>query len=244
MRPQGRSAHRSGYRTAECGWPPERSRSGRLPRPQPTTQRQECGSYPAMPARPAGSRRQSHRPTRTPIRHRPAVVLMDVRLGSGLDGIESVRKIRQSHPCKVIFLTGSNETTTRLRIETTDPTGVLVKPILPQHLIGHSNPCRDRLDGEPHQGEQYPSHTCQAWDGPRCDSQYSFRTERDIVPHDGRLNEPCLSLVRMHRRLNVVISFIHLYTAKMYLDSSGRMERCSVVTIQVSCEKICMSKPD
>jgi CheY-like chemotaxis protein len=178
------------------------------------------------------------------LRHRPAVVLMDVRLGSGLDGIESVRKIRQSHPCKVIFLTGSNETTTRLRIETTDPTGVLVKPILPQHLIGHSNPCRDRLDGEPHQGEQYPSHTCQAWDGPRCDSQYSFRTERDIVPHDGRLNEPCLSLVRMHRRLNVVISFIHLYTAKMYLDSSGRMERCSVVTIQVSCDKICMSKPD
>jgi CheY-like chemotaxis protein len=36
----------------------------------------------------------------------------------------------------VIFLTGSNETATRLRIEATEPAGVLVKPILPQHLIG------------------------------------------------------------------------------------------------------------
>jgi two-component system, response regulator PdtaR len=70
------------------------------------------------------------------LRHRPAVVLMDVRLGSGIDGVEAVRKIRQSHPCNVIFLTGSNETATRLRIEATEPAGVLVKPILPQHLIG------------------------------------------------------------------------------------------------------------
>jgi CheY-like chemotaxis protein len=70
------------------------------------------------------------------LRHRPTVVLMDVRLGSGMDGVEAAQKIRQSHPCNVIFLTGSNETATRLRIEATDPAGVLVKPILAQHLIG------------------------------------------------------------------------------------------------------------
>ena len=70
------------------------------------------------------------------LRHRPTVVLMDVRLGSGMDGVEAAQKIRQSHPCNVIFLTGSNETATRLRIEATDPAAVLVKPILPQHLIG------------------------------------------------------------------------------------------------------------
>ena len=70
------------------------------------------------------------------LQYRPTVVLMDVRLGNGMDGVEAAQKIRQSHPCNVIFLTGSNETATRLRIEATDLTAVLVKPILPQHLIG------------------------------------------------------------------------------------------------------------
>jgi CheY-like chemotaxis protein len=69
-------------------------------------------------------------------RHHPAVVLMDVRLGIGMDGVEVAQQIRQGHPCDVIFLTGSNETATRLRIEAATPAGVLVKPILPQNLIG------------------------------------------------------------------------------------------------------------
>jgi DNA-binding NarL/FixJ family response regulator len=70
------------------------------------------------------------------LQYRPTVVLMDVRLGSGMDGVEAAQKIRQSHPCNVIFLTGSSETATRLRIEATDPAAILVKPILPRHLIG------------------------------------------------------------------------------------------------------------
>ena len=53
-----------------------------------------------------------------------------------MDGVEAARRICQELACKVIFLTGSNETATRLRIEATEPAGVLVKPILPQHLIG------------------------------------------------------------------------------------------------------------
>ena len=69
------------------------------------------------------------------LRHHPYLILMDVRLGSGIDGVEAAQQIRRSHPCDVIFLTGSNETATRLRIEATAPTGVLIKPILPQHLI-------------------------------------------------------------------------------------------------------------
>jgi CheY-like chemotaxis protein len=73
---------------------------------------------------------------RMALRHHPAVILMDVRLGTGIDGVEAAQKIRQSYPCDVIFLTGSNETATRLRIEATAPAGVLVKPILPQHLLG------------------------------------------------------------------------------------------------------------
>ena len=71
-----------------------------------------------------------------PLRHRPAVVLIDVRLRSGINGVEAAQGICQERPRRVIFPTGSNETATRLRIEATAPAGVLVKPILPQHLIG------------------------------------------------------------------------------------------------------------
>jgi CheY-like chemotaxis protein len=70
------------------------------------------------------------------LQYRPTVVLMDVRLGNGMDGVEAAQKIRQSHRCNVIFLTGSSEIATRLRIEATDPTAILVKPVLPRHLIG------------------------------------------------------------------------------------------------------------
>lgn len=69
------------------------------------------------------------------LRHHPRLILMDVRLGTGIDGVEAVRRIRMSHTCDVIFLTGSNETATRIRIDATVPSGVLVKPILPEHLI-------------------------------------------------------------------------------------------------------------
>ena len=69
------------------------------------------------------------------LRQRPTVVLMDVRLGTGMDGIEAAERIRRQHPCKVIFLSGSNETATQLRISATDAAGVLVKPILPQYLL-------------------------------------------------------------------------------------------------------------
>jgi CheY-like chemotaxis protein len=70
------------------------------------------------------------------VRYRPKVILMDVRLKGDLDGVEAAQSIRQKYPCQIIFLTGSNETATRLRIEAAAPDGVLVKPILPQHLIG------------------------------------------------------------------------------------------------------------
>jgi two-component system, response regulator PdtaR len=70
------------------------------------------------------------------LRHHPAVVLIDVRLGSSINGVEAAQGIRQERPCRVIFPTGSNEIATRLRINATAPADVLVKPILPQHLIG------------------------------------------------------------------------------------------------------------
>ena len=69
------------------------------------------------------------------LRHRPAVVLIDVRLGSGINNVEAAQGICQERPCRVIFPTGLNEIATRLRIEATEPACVLVKPILSEHLI-------------------------------------------------------------------------------------------------------------
>lgn len=69
------------------------------------------------------------------LRHHPKLILMDVRLGDGMDGVEAVQQIRKAYDCDVIFLTGSDEAATRFRVEATAPAGVLVKPILPQHLI-------------------------------------------------------------------------------------------------------------
>ena len=68
------------------------------------------------------------------LRHRPTVVLIDVRLGSGINGVEAAQGICQERPCRVIFPTGPNEIATGL--DATAPADVLVKPILPQHLIG------------------------------------------------------------------------------------------------------------
>ena len=66
--------------------------------------------------------------------HRPKAILMDVRLGSGIDGIAAANLIREFHPCHVVFLTGSNELETRRRIEQANPSGLLTKPIL-SHII-------------------------------------------------------------------------------------------------------------
>jgi CheY-like chemotaxis protein len=78
------------------------------------------------------------------LQHHPVLILMDVRLGSGIDGVEAVQQIRRTYDCDVIFLTGSNEPATRLRVEATSPAGVLVKPILPEHLIDALQSLQDR----------------------------------------------------------------------------------------------------
>lgn len=69
--------------------------------------------------------------------HAPVVILMDVRLGTGIDGIQAADIIREEHPCRVVFLTGSNEIETRSRIEQARPAAFLTKPILP-HIIIHT----------------------------------------------------------------------------------------------------------
>jgi CheY-like chemotaxis protein len=63
------------------------------------------------------------------------LVLMDVRLAGGMDGIEAARRIRENRDTPIIFITAHGDAATRAHIERLLPgTPVLAKPITAQHL--------------------------------------------------------------------------------------------------------------
>ena len=65
---------------------------------------------------------------------RPAIVLMDVRLGGDKDGIDAALEIHDTVGSKVIFVTGSREAATIERIRLDHPAGLLFKPVLDWQL--------------------------------------------------------------------------------------------------------------
>ncbi len=60
--------------------------------------------------------------------HRPAVVLMDMRLRGEKDGVDAALAIHELVGSKVIFLTGSREPSTLARIGLDHASAVLFKP--------------------------------------------------------------------------------------------------------------------
>lgn len=65
---------------------------------------------------------------------RPDLILMDVNLGRGIDGVEAARRIRQSLDVPVIFVTAYSDAQTVARIEAARPNGLLFKPIVYEEL--------------------------------------------------------------------------------------------------------------
>lgn len=61
-------------------------------------------------------------------RHRPQVVLMDIRLGSAMDGVETATRLRAEAALPVVFLTGHADEATLKRALTAEPYGCLLKP--------------------------------------------------------------------------------------------------------------------
>jgi DNA-binding NarL/FixJ family response regulator len=66
--------------------------------------------------------------------HRPAVVLMDMRLRGEKDGVDAALAIHATVGSKVIFITGSREQSTIDRIHEDHPAGVLFKPVSDRQL--------------------------------------------------------------------------------------------------------------
>jgi CheY-like chemotaxis protein len=66
--------------------------------------------------------------------HRPAVVMMDVRLRGKEDGIDAALAIDGLVGSKIIFITGSKDPETLARIKLFHPTTTLFKPVSDRQL--------------------------------------------------------------------------------------------------------------
>jgi CheY-like chemotaxis protein len=59
----------------------------------------------------------------------PDLVLMDIMLGDGIDGIEAARTIRQNHYVQLIYITGSTDVETQKKAQKTYPAAIIQKPV-------------------------------------------------------------------------------------------------------------------
>ncbi|MEX0823364.1 MAG: response regulator [Balneolaceae bacterium] len=62
------------------------------------------------------------------------LIIMDIRLGDDLDGIDAMKKIRKQSNVKVIYVTGNSEPVTRTRAKDTKYEAFIEKPITPDKL--------------------------------------------------------------------------------------------------------------
>ncbi|NPE27616.1 response regulator [Methanococcoides sp. SA1] len=65
---------------------------------------------------------------------RPDLVLMDIRLKGGVDGVEAAMMIRKISNIPIVFITADSSLETRKRAELACPQGVLLKPFMDEEL--------------------------------------------------------------------------------------------------------------
>jgi CheY-like chemotaxis protein len=69
--------------------------------------------------------------------HRPSLVLMDIRLRGGGDGVDAAQEIRKRYCIPILFLTGSCEQDVVERVK--DLGRLLIKPVSPEQLRAEVN---------------------------------------------------------------------------------------------------------
>jgi len=68
------------------------------------------------------------------VRERPAVVLMDIRLANGGDGVDTAQRICGHHDTAIVFLTAHSDEATLARALAVSPFGYLIKPFRARDL--------------------------------------------------------------------------------------------------------------
>ncbi|WP_244603601.1 response regulator [Methanococcoides sp. AM1] len=70
----------------------------------------------------------------------PDLILMDIRLKGGMDGVETAMKIRESYSIPIVFITADSSKVTRERASRVGHQGYLTKPFMDEDLgdIVHS----------------------------------------------------------------------------------------------------------
>ncbi len=71
---------------------------------------------------------------RLALEHSPDLILMDIMLEGGLDGIDAATRIRDERNIPVIYLTGATDEQTLQRAKTTGPFGYIIKPFEDREL--------------------------------------------------------------------------------------------------------------
>lgn len=69
--------------------------------------------------------------------HHPAVVLMDIRLGGGMDGIQAAAALKARFDVPVIYLTAFSDPETLERAAATEPAAYLIKPFSERELLAN-----------------------------------------------------------------------------------------------------------
>ena len=64
----------------------------------------------------------------------PDLVLMDIRLKGGINGVETAMKIREMSNIPIVFITGDSSHETRELAELANPRGFLLKPFMDEDL--------------------------------------------------------------------------------------------------------------
>lgn len=79
---------------------------------------------------------------------RPDVILMDINLGSGPNGIVTTSLIRERQAVPIIFMTGYGDREIRIQVEMLAPVAILDKPLEVSLLLELLEGMDPRPDGE------------------------------------------------------------------------------------------------